>query len=53
VDNVVRLSLINADHPLFEYDISNELIKTGIFEKTDESELSKVGISPKHYFLNI
>jgi hypothetical protein len=39
---VARLTLIDAQHALFEYDISIKLLKIGIFEKAEESELSKV-----------
>jgi hypothetical protein len=44
VDSVVRLTLINADNPLFEHDVSHALLKIGIFEKTEETEFSKVEI---------
>lgn len=42
VENRVRLTLINAENPLFEYDIALELIKIGIFDKCDEPLISKV-----------
>ncbi|CAF1104540.1 unnamed protein product, partial [Brachionus calyciflorus] len=42
VDNVARVILLDADNPLFMYDLANKLIKIEIFEKCQESYASEL-----------
>ncbi|RNA05964.1 ATP-dependent RNA helicase TDRD9 [Brachionus plicatilis] len=45
VENTVRVTLLDSDNPLFEYDLASKLIKIGIFDKCDEPYASKNNLS--------
>lgn len=42
VDNVVRVTLIDADHPLFECNLMSKLEKADLYEYCEESRISMV-----------